>query len=93
MSDTKTKLKPMADIKFKVREYEGEDGKMHGVWVTVGTLFSSPHGSHMSVKLDTVPVGEFNGWLSVFKRDEFDEIKSADDIATDDADKPGDIQT
>jgi len=65
------KLLPYADLKYKARTYKDkETGKEKGVWVTVGTLFSTPHGSHMSVKLDTVPVGEFNGWLSVYKREE-----------------------
>lgn len=65
-----SKLKPYADLKYKARTYTDENGKEKGVWVTVGTLFCTPHGSHMSVKLDTVPVGEFNGWLSVFERED-----------------------
>jgi hypothetical protein len=69
MSDSK--LKPIADIKFKAREYQDkETGKMKGVWVTVGTLFSTPHGSNMTIKLDCVPTGEWNGWLAVYKREE-----------------------
>lgn len=70
MSDSK--LKPIADIKFKAREYQDkETGKMKGVWLTVGTLFSTPHGSNMSIKLDCVPTGnEWNGWLAVYKRED-----------------------
>lgn len=67
MSDSK--LKPTADLKYKARTYIDKDGKEKGVWVQLGTLFSSPHGSNMTIKLDTVPVGEFNGWISVFKKE------------------------
>lgn len=65
-------LKPFAELKYKARTYKDEDGKEKGVWIKVGTLFSSPHGSHMAIKLDSVPVGEWNGWLSVYKIDEED---------------------
>lgn len=68
MSDSK--LKPVADLKYKARTYIDKDGKEKGVWVTIGTLFSSPHGSNQALKLDTVPVGEFNGWVSIFKRED-----------------------
>lgn len=69
-----SKLKPIADLKVKVREYEDkETGKMKGVWMTVGTLFSSPHGSHQAIKLDSIPTGEWNGWISVYQREEKDE--------------------
>lgn len=72
-----SKLKPYADLKYKARTYKDENGKEKGVWVQVGTLFSSPHGSNLTIKLDTIPVGEWNGWLSVYKREEFgaEEIK------------------
>lgn len=65
-----SKLTPYADLKYKVRTYTDKDGKEKGVWQTVGTLFSTPHGSRMSIKLDSVPVGDWNGWLSVYKREE-----------------------
>lgn len=63
-------LKPTADLKYKVRTYKDKDGKEKGVWHTVGTLFSSPNGSHQAIKLDSIPAAEWNGWLSVYKRDE-----------------------
>lgn len=66
---SESKLKPYADLKYKARTYVDKDGKEKGVWVQVGTLFSSPHGSNMTIKLDAMPVGEWNGWLSVFKRE------------------------
>lgn len=65
-----SKLKPHADLKYKARTYTDADGKEKGVWVTVGTLFSSPHGSHMAIKMDTMPVGEWNGWISVYPRED-----------------------
>ena len=68
------KLKHYGDLKYKARTYvDKETGKEKGVWVQLGTIFSSPHQSNMTIKLDTVPVGEFNGWISIFKRDDFDE--------------------
>lgn len=71
----KSALQPYAELKVKVREYEGEDGKTKGVYQKVGTLFSSPHGSHMAVKIEAIPVTMFkdgehhnwNGWCNVFK--------------------------
>lgn len=73
-----SKLKPVADIKFKVRTYtDKETGKEKGVWLTVGTLFSSPHGSNMTIKLDTIPVADWNGWLAVYKREELDDLKES----------------
>lgn len=69
MSDSK--LKPYADLKYKARTYTDKEGKEKGVWVQIGTLFSSPHGSNMTIKLDSVPIGnEWNGWIAVFKREE-----------------------
>lgn len=74
MNEKKTSLKPYARLKAKVREYEDkETGKMKGVYVEIGTLFSSPHGSHMAVKIDTIPVADWNGWVSVFKIEGFEE--------------------
>ena len=73
-----SKLKPYADIKYKARTYTDENGKEKGVWVTVGTLFSSPHGSNMTIKMDSMPVGEWNGWLQVYKREEQDTQQSGD---------------
>lgn len=78
------KLKPYADLKYKARTYIDKDGKEKGVWITVGTLFSTPHGSHMSIKMDTVPVGEWNGWLSVYKREDAEEVKPKQDNLPDD---------
>lgn len=81
--------KPTAELKVKIREYEDkETKKMKGVWQTVGTLWSTPHGSSQFVTLDAIPVntfkdGErvpFDGRISVFKREENKIIQTADDI-------------
>lgn len=76
-------LQPYAELKVKVREYVDEEGKTKGVYVKVGTLFSTPHGSNLAVKLESLPItmfkkkkgdteGEhvaFDGWCNVFKLD------------------------
>lgn len=36
-------------------------------WKNVGTLFIDEENGRMSIKLDMVPTGNFNGWLSVFE--------------------------
>lgn len=74
-------LKPYAEIKVKIREYEDENGKKKGVYQKVGTLFSSPHGTHMAVKIESLPVQQFkdgeyepwNGWCNVFKIEDADQ--------------------
>ncbi len=74
-------LKPYARIKVKIREYEDkETGKTKSVYQEIGTLLSSPHGSHMAIKFDAIPVSQFkdgehqpwNGWANVFKIEEFE---------------------
>lgn len=80
---TDSKLRPIANIKAKVGTYTDRDGKEKGRWVDVGTLFSSPHGSNMTIKLDSVPVSpDWKGWLSVFKIEEPDDTgeASGDDV-------------
>lgn len=77
---SKSKLKPYADLKAKVREYEDkETGKMKGVYVKVGTLFSSPHHSHMFINIESIPVGDWDGAVSVFKRDDWQDPSDNDD--------------
>lgn len=65
------KMTPWADLKVKIREYQDkETGKTKGVYQTIGTMFSSPHGSHLAIKIDSIPVTEWNGWVSVYQRDD-----------------------
>lgn len=69
MSDSK--LQPTHDIMWKSRTYTDKDGKEKGVWLKVGTLFSTPHMSNISIKIDAMPVSkEFDGFLAVFERKE-----------------------
>lgn len=94
MSD-KSQYRPFAELKVKVREYDDkETGKKKGVWLSVGTIFSTPHGSSMFMVLDSIPVNSldkdgkkvpFDGRVSIFKREDFgeqDEVTSADDLVS-----------
>lgn len=76
---SKTKLRPYADLKAKVREYEDSEGKKKGVYVKVGTLFASPHLSHLFISIEAVPVGDWDGAVSVFKRENTDQAETPND--------------
>lgn len=79
-----SKYQPIADLKVKIREYQDKDGKTKGVWSTVGTMWSTEHGSSQFITLDSVPLntfkdGErfpFDGRLSIFRREEFNNAES-----------------
>lgn len=81
---------PIADLKVKVRDYKGDDGKTKGVWTSVGTLWSTPHGSSQFITLDSIPVNSFkdgervpfDGRVSIFKRDNA-EVKDANELTHD----------
>ena len=49
-----------------MRAREGQDGKTH--WDRVGILIQD--GEKCSIHLDVIPVGEWNGWLQAFRREE-----------------------
>ena len=49
-----------------MRAREGQDGKTY--WDRVGILIQD--GDKCSIHLDVIPVGEWNGWLQAFRRDE-----------------------
>jgi len=83
-----SKLRPYADLKAKVREYTDSEGKTKGVYVKVGTLFASPHLSHMFISIESVPVGDWDGAVSVFKREDFEAWKEVDDVVEDVPDGP-----
>ena len=78
MSDSK--LKPYADLKVKTRTYIDKDGKEKGVWLTIGTLFSSPHGSNLTIKIDAIPTGDWNGFVSIFKREQPENAPEQDEV-------------
>lgn len=84
MSDNKSGLRPYAKLMYKSRTYKDKDGKEKGVWLQVGTLFSSPHGSNMTVKMDAIPAGnEWTGWLGVFKIEQSDNAEGNSDGGAD----------
>ena len=57
-----------------IEEVEGRDKPNYH---NVGIVFIKD-GGKMSVKLNTVPVGNFNGWLQVFDQKPKNEIPSRD---------------
>ena len=67
MDEEPKKLKPYGDILAVTGKYE-KDGKERNRYHKVGTLFATPHFSRITLKLDSLPMGE--GWLSVFKRED-----------------------
>lgn len=75
-------LKPYGDIKYKARTYTDKDGKEKGVWIKVGTLFATPHLNNITIKMDSMPVGEWNGWLSIYKNEDF-KVETKEDEETD----------
>jgi hypothetical protein len=44
------------------------DGQEKTRWLTIGGLLRD--GDKIKIKLDTIPVGEFNGWVEVFSVEE-----------------------
>ncbi len=58
------------DLAIKTGEYQS-NGETKARWLKIGTVFRHDDGG-TSIKLDAVPVGlpEWNGWVSVFKRQE-----------------------
>lgn len=49
------------------REYSGRNGT-RTAWDRVGVLIQE--GERISIRLDSVPVGEWDGWLKAFPKDE-----------------------
>ena len=41
------------------------DGQEKTRWLTIGSMFKKDDGN-ITLKLDSVPVGEFDGWVNVF---------------------------
>lgn len=90
---TESKLKPYGDIKVKIREYEDkETGKTKGVYQKVGTLFTTPHMSRISIKLDVIPpLHTTDGWLNVYKNEEPEQAPRDNAPSETDVDKPIDL--
>lgn len=62
----KSAIQPYGDIVVTTGKYT-KDGIEKNRYQKVGTLFATPHFSRISIKLDTLPMGD--GWLNVFKKD------------------------
>jgi hypothetical protein len=63
--------KPMSKRIFNIvrpREYTAGDGQIKTFWERHGLLVVD--GKKMSIHLDSIPVGEWNGWFNVFEREE-----------------------
>lgn len=89
--EDKPKLQPYADITYVTGTYT-KDGKERNRYTKIGTLFATPHMSHMSIKLEALPVGG-NGWLSVFKREDAPQVPLPNkDVTIEDiSDEPFDL--
>ena len=48
------------------REYTAGDGQVKTAWDRHGVLIVD--GKKLSIHLDSIPAGEWNGWLNVFER-------------------------
>jgi hypothetical protein len=63
---------PTHDLAIKTGEYtDYASGQPKGRWLRVGTVFKHDNGG-ISIKLDCLPTGlpEWEGWISVFRREE-----------------------
>ena len=50
----------------RTREYTASDGQVKTAWDRHGVLVVD--GGKLSIHLDSIPAGEWNGWLNVFER-------------------------
>jgi len=60
-------MKRTHNLKVANGSYE-VDGQEKTRWLTIGGLLQG--GSKMSIKLDTIPVGDFDGWVQCFPVEE-----------------------
>jgi hypothetical protein len=70
--------KPTHDLAIKTGEYnDSNTGQTKGRWLRIGTVIRHDDGG-TSIKLDCVPVGlpAWDGWVSVFPREEQDDFSS-----------------
>ena len=68
-------------IKYKVITKNGsytKDGVEKTKWLKVGVCVDTKQGG-LAIKLDSLPVSGFDGWLSLAEPDEKDEQKSHDE--------------
>lgn len=59
------------NLVVKSGEYTDQDGRSRNRWQRIGSVFRHDDGG-TTIKLDCVPVGlpDWDGWVSVFSRDE-----------------------
>ncbi len=63
--------KPTHRLAIKTGEYIDHNNQTKGRWLQIGTVFRHDDGG-TSIKLDCIPVGlkDWDGWVSVFKRED-----------------------
>ena len=62
-------MKPLKKLVATTGKYTDRSGQEKNRYQRVGTLFQRDDGS-LTIKLDCMPIGEFNGWLSAYDLDE-----------------------
>lgn len=60
-------MKKQYDIKFAAREYQTADGARKTYWSQHGSMWIDENGGSVTIKLDSIPVGEkWTGFLKAF---------------------------
>jgi len=53
------------DVVARGGEYQDREGNTKVRWINCGSMFKNSEGK-VSIKIDSIPVGEWDGWLSLF---------------------------
>ena len=53
------------DVVARGGEYQDRQGNTKVRWINVGSMFKNNEGK-VSIKIDAMPVGEWDGWLNLF---------------------------
>lgn len=60
--------KKIYDAVASVGEYEDRQGQKKKRYVNIGAVFESDDGKYLSLKLESIPVGQtWSGWISFFE--------------------------
>lgn len=62
-------MKPVKKAVVNTGKYTAADGSEKNRYLTVGKLLQRDDGSQC-LKLDSLPVGEFNGWINFYDLEE-----------------------
>ena len=62
-------MKRLKKLTAVTGKYTNKDGQEKNQYVNCGTLFQRDDGSYC-IKLDALPLGDFNGWISCYDFDE-----------------------